>query len=81
LIIKIPEFPLASMDEDGHLLCAIAISPKFPETSESQKMLKEIDKYVDVFFIDVADFFKKADIEGTQKLMEFLNSSLILSNE
>jgi IMP dehydrogenase len=75
-----PEFPLASMDEEGHLLCAIGLSPKFPESSESQNMLKEIDKYVDVFFIDVADFFKKADIEGTQKLMEFLDSKFVLGN-
>ena len=75
-----PEFPLASMDEEGHLLCAIGLSPKFPETTEAQDMLKKIAEYVDIFFIDVADFFKKADIEGTKKLMDFLDSKFVLGN-
>jgi len=75
-----PEFPNASKDEDGHLLCAIGMSPKFPESSHAQNMLKELEKYVDIFFIDVADFFKKADIEGTEKLMNFLDSDFVLGN-
>jgi len=58
-----PEFPLASKDEEGHLLCGLALSPRFPESSQSQDLLKEIDKYVDIFFIDVADFYKKDDID------------------
>ena len=74
------EFPLASKDEEGHLSCAIAVSPKFPESSESQNMLKEIDKFVDIFFIDVADYFKKDDIEGTAKLMNLLESDFVLGN-
>ncbi len=75
-----PEFPFASKDEDGHLLCAIGLSPKFPESSHAQNMLKELEKYVDIFFIDVADFYKKADIEGTKKLMKFLDSDFVLGN-
>ncbi|MBA7531350.1 Inosine-5'-monophosphate dehydrogenase [subsurface metagenome] len=75
-----PEFPLASKDEEGHLLCGMALSPKFPESSHSQDLLKGIDKYVDIFFIDVADFFKKDDIEGTVKLMKFLDSDFVLGN-
>jgi len=75
-----PEFPNASIDEEGRLLCALAISPKFPESLETRKMLKEIDKYVDIFFIDVADFYKKDDIIGTKKLMEFLDSDFVLGN-
>ena len=75
-----PEFPLASMDEEGHLLCALGLSPKFPESGQAQKMLKEIDKYVDIFFIDVADFFKKADIDNAEKLMRFLESDFVLGN-
>ena len=75
-----PEFPYASKDEEGHLLCALALSPKFPESSHGQNMLKKIDKYVDIFFIDVADFFKKADINGTEKLMRFLESDFVLGN-
>jgi IMP dehydrogenase len=75
-----PEFPFASKDEEGHLLCALALSPRFPETSEAQNWLKEIDKYVDIFFIDVADFYKKDDIIGTTKLMKFLDSDFVLGN-
>ncbi|UCD01178.1 MAG: IMP dehydrogenase [Promethearchaeota archaeon] len=75
-----PEFPFASKDDEGHLLCALALSPKFPESSQNQELLKEIDTYVDIFFIDVADFYKKADIEGTEKLMKFLDSDFVLGN-
>lgn len=75
-----PEFPLATKDEEGHLLCALALSPKYPESSQAQNMLKEIEKYVDIFFIDVADFYKKDDINGTAKLMRFLESDFVLGN-
>jgi IMP dehydrogenase len=75
-----PEFPLASKDEEGHLLCGLALSPRFPESSRSQELLKEIDKYVDIYFIDVADFYKKDDIDGTVKLMKFLESDFVLGN-
>lgn len=75
-----PEFPLATKDEEGHLLCALALSPKYPESSQAQNMLKEIEKYVDIFFIDVADFYKKDDIDGTAKLMRFLESDFVLGN-
>jgi len=75
-----PEFPFATKDEEGHLLSALAISPKFPESSQAQNMLKEIEKYVDIFFIDVADFYKKDDIEGTKKLMKLLESDFVLGN-
>ncbi|MFX1325338.1 MAG: IMP dehydrogenase, partial [Promethearchaeota archaeon] len=75
-----PEFPLASKDQEGHLLCGLALSPRFPESSQSQQLLKEIDNYVDIFFIDVADFYKRDDIEGTVKLMKFLESDFVLGN-
>lgn len=75
-----PEFPNASIDEEGRLLCALGLSPKLPESSQAQEMLKELDKYVDIFFIDVADYFKKADIEGTKKLMKLLDSDFVLGN-
>ncbi len=75
-----PEFPFASKDDEGHLLCAMALSPRFPESSQAQASLKEIDKYVDIFFIDVADFYKKDDIDGTMKLMRLLESDFVLGN-
>lgn len=75
-----PEFSLASKDEEGRLLCALAISPKYPETSEAINKLKEIDKFVDIFFVDVADFYKKDDIEGTKKLMNTLEADFVIGN-
>ena len=75
-----PEFSLASKDEEGRLLCALAISPKYPETSEAINKIKEIDKFVDIFFVDVADFYKKDDIEGTKKLMDTLEADFVIGN-
>ncbi|MBN1802005.1 MAG: IMP dehydrogenase [Candidatus Lokiarchaeota archaeon] len=75
-----PEFPLASKDEEGRLLCALALSPKFPENISSLKLLKEIDHYTDIFFIDVAAFYKDVDIRGTKNLMESLESDFVLGN-
>jgi IMP dehydrogenase len=75
-----PEFPNASLDQEGRLLCALGLSAKFPATTEAQSMLKELDKYVDIFFIDVADFYKKVDIENTKKLMNLLDSDFVLGN-
>jgi IMP dehydrogenase len=43
-------------------------------------MLQKIDNFVDIFFIDVADFFKQKDIHETRKLMEFLDSDFVLGN-
>ena len=75
-----PEFPSASLDQEGRLLCALGLSAKFPTTTEAQSILKELDKYVDIFFIDVADFYKKIDIENTKKLMKLLHSDFVLGN-
>jgi IMP dehydrogenase len=75
-----PEFPLASQDKDGRLLCALAISPMYPKSQEAISILKEIGKYVDIFFIDVADFYKKEDIEGAKRLMDLLESDFVLGN-
>ncbi|MFX0071916.1 MAG: IMP dehydrogenase [Candidatus Hermodarchaeota archaeon] len=75
-----PEFPLASIDEEGRLLCALAISPQCPTTSQAISSLKEIDQYTDIFFIDVADFYKKDDIEGTKKLMDLLEADFVIGN-
>ncbi|MBD3254299.1 MAG: CBS domain-containing protein [Candidatus Lokiarchaeota archaeon] len=75
-----PEFPLASKDEEGRLLCALALSPKFPKSPQAQSMLKEIDKYTDIFFIDVAEYYKIDDIQGTKKLMDFLEADFVVGN-
>lgn len=75
-----PEFPFASIDEEGRLLCGLGISPNYPETLKNQSLLKEIDNFTDIFFIDVADFYKKDDIDGTKKLMDLLNADFVVGN-
>lgn len=75
-----PEFPHASIDEEGRLLCGLGISANLPESTHARKMLKKIDNFVDIFFIDVADFYKQKDIQETRKLMEFLESDFVLGN-
>ncbi|MBN1214871.1 MAG: IMP dehydrogenase [Candidatus Lokiarchaeota archaeon] len=75
-----PEFPYASIDKEGRLLCALAISPKLPESSEAKNKLKNIDEYVDIFFTDVAEFYKEKDILGVKELMNFLDSDFVLGN-
>jgi len=75
-----PEFPLASIDKEGRLLCALALSPKFPESTAVQEKLMELDEFVDIFFLDVADYFKENDIMGTKKLMNLLDSDFVLGN-
>ena len=75
-----PQFPFASIDQEGRLLCALAISPKYPTAIETISILKEIDQYTDIFFIDVADFYKKDDIQGTRKLMDLLEADFVIGN-
>ncbi|TFG25395.1 MAG: CBS domain-containing protein [Promethearchaeota archaeon] len=75
-----PQFPFASIDQEGHFLCALAISPKYPTALETLSILKEIDQYTDIFFIDVADFYKKDDIQGTKKLMDLLEADFVIGN-
>ncbi len=75
-----PDFPKASLDKRGRLLCALAISPVMPEKKEEIKIFKEIAQYVDIFFVDVADFYKKKDIEGVKEIMDNLNASFVLGN-
>lgn len=75
-----PQFPFASIDQEGRLLCAIAISPKYPTALETISILKEIDQFTDIFFIDVADFYKRDDIQGTRKLMDLLEADFVIGN-
>jgi IMP dehydrogenase len=75
-----PQFPFASIDQEGRLLCALAISPKYPTALETISILKEIDQYTDIFFIDVADFYKRDDIQGTRKLMDLLEADFVIGN-
>ncbi|GAB4321556.1 MAG: IMP dehydrogenase [Promethearchaeota archaeon] len=75
-----PEFPNAATDDRGRLVCGLGISPFFPKNKVDQDLLKKIDEYVDVFFLDVAEYFKDEDMAGTKRLMEELSSYFVVGN-
>ena len=75
-----PDFPKASLDKRGRLLCALAISPSMPKNAKEKKIFEEISEYTDIFFIDVADFYKKQDIDNTKKLMDEFDVCFVLGN-
>lgn len=75
-----PEFPNASTDRKGRLICGLGCSPFMPKSQVDRDLLKKIDQYADIFFTDVADFFKDEDIRGTRELMEYLDSYFVVGN-
>ncbi|MHA1732469.1 MAG: IMP dehydrogenase [Promethearchaeota archaeon] len=75
-----PEFPNASTDPRGRLVCGLGVSPFPPKSQVDRDTLKKIDEYVDIFFTDVAEFFKVEDMEGTRDLMEWLDSYFVVGN-
>lgn len=74
------EYPNASVDKQGRLLCGLAVSPFMPKESEGIELFKEITKYVDLFFTDVADHDKEPDVEGARGLMEEFNGKFVIGN-
>ena len=74
------DYPDAALDEQGRLLCFMAVSHFKPKNSENFKLLKELDTYVDVLFTDVADFYKIPDIESAKWIMEELNNYWVVGN-
>jgi IMP dehydrogenase len=75
-----PEFPNASLDDRGRLLVGLGCSPFLPKSKSDQNILMEIAQHVDIFFTDVAQFYKTLDMSGTKQLMEALDSRFILGN-
>lgn len=75
-----PNFPFSSKDEHGRLLCGLGCSPFLPKTLKNQEILHKIDEHVDIFFTDVAEFYKKIDMQGVKKMMEELDSYFVLGN-
>ncbi|MCP4764091.1 MAG: IMP dehydrogenase [archaeon] len=75
-----PEFPNASKDEKGKLLCALGISPFLPKSPMELKIFKEIDKYTDIFMTDVAEVFKDIDLKGIHDIMNNTNTPIVIGN-
>jgi IMP dehydrogenase len=74
------EYPNAALDDKGRLLCFAAISHFKPQNKENLKLLKELDKQVDVFFTDVAHFHKIPDFVAAKEMMEMLDSYWVVGN-
>jgi IMP dehydrogenase len=74
------DYPNAATDDEGRLLCALAISPFKPEKKEDFETLKEIDNHVDIYFTDVAHIHKDSDFHAVKELMDELDSLFVLGN-
>jgi len=75
-----PEFPDASKDKEGRLLCGLAISPNLPRNKQDLETFKKIDELCDIFFTDVADVYKVSDLNGVKEIMENTQTPIVLGN-
>ncbi len=75
-----PQYEAASIDEKGRLLVGLGCSPFLPKNKNDLNTLKEIDGHVDIFFTDVAQFYKELDMTATKQLMETLNNYFVVGN-
>ncbi len=69
-----PSFPNAVKDEKGRLLCGLGISPFMP-AKDKRDIFLEIGRHVDIMFVDVAEFYKRMDIEGITEIMKFFKDN------
>jgi IMP dehydrogenase len=75
-----PEFPHASKDKKGKLLCALGISPFLPKNQADLEIFSKIDELCDIFFTDVADVFKSTDLNGVKEIMENTSTPIVIGN-
>ncbi len=75
-----PEFPNASKDKKGKLLCALGISPFLPKKQSDLETFSKIDELCDIFFTDVADVFKSTDLNGIRTIMENTITPIVIGN-
>lgn len=75
-----PEFPNASKDEKGRLLCALGIGPFLPSKTSDLENFKKIDSLCDVFMTDVADVFKAADLTGIKNILDNTTTPIVIGN-
>ena len=75
-----PYYPYTSKDSKGRLVCALGCSPFLPNNSQDLAYLKEAASLVDIMMTDVAEFYKKADLEGAMVMMNELDTTFVLGN-
>ena len=73
-IILRGKYPDAARDENGHLLCAAAVSPFDLERA------KKLDDYADILVTDVAHFHNANVFRATKKLMSEVSADVVVGN-
>ncbi len=67
-------YPNALRDDEGHLICAAAVSPF------DLNRAKSLDEFVDLIVIDVAHFHNKNCFDATKKILKEVNADVIVGN-
>ena len=68
------KYPDAARDENGHLLCAAAVSPFDLDRA------KKLDEYADILVTDVSHFHNANVFRATKRLMSELSAEVIVGN-
>jgi len=68
------KYPDAARDENGHLLCAAAVSPFDLERA------KKLDEFADILVTDVSHFHNVNVFKATKKLMAEVSAEVIVGN-
>jgi IMP dehydrogenase len=73
-IILRGKYPDAARDENGHLLCAAAVSPFDLDRA------KKLDEYADILVTDVSHFHNVNVFKATKKLMSEVSAEVVVGN-
>ncbi len=75
-----PNYPHSSNDDKGRLLVGLGCSPFLPKNPHDLETLKKTASYADIMMTDVAEFYKKADMDSAKEMMNTLDSKFVLGN-
>ena len=73
-IILRGKYPDAARDENGHLLCAAAVSPFDLDRA------KKLDEHADILVMDVSHFHNANVFRATKKLMSEVSAEVVVGN-
>lgn len=68
------KYPDAARDENGHLLCAAAVSPFDLDRA------RKLDEYADILVTDVSHFHNENVFRATKKLMAEVSADVVVGN-
>ncbi|TFH27209.1 MAG: CBS domain-containing protein [Promethearchaeota archaeon] len=75
-----PNYPNSSNDDKGRLRVGLGCSPFLPKNLHDLETLKNAAAHTDIMMTDVAEFYKKADMEAAKEMMNLLDSKFVLGN-